>query len=147
MNPYFEQMILSASPVGLVRILYQRALSSVRDAREHLSNGRIKARGAAIGNAYAVVTELINSLRRDEAPELGDRLMGLYLYIQQRLLEANLKQTDKPLAEVLDLLTTLADAWSAVPEYGDAAPPAVQATRWSGGESMAQTPSSVALSA
>ena len=146
MNPYFEQMIVSASPVELVRILYQRALSSVRDAREHLSNGRIQARAAAIGNAYAVVTELMNSLRRDEAPELADRLTGLYLYIQQRLLEANLKQTDKPLAEVLGLLTTLADAWIAVPEYGEAAP-AAPATRWSGGESMAPVPSNVALNA
>ena len=110
MNTYFEQMILSASPIELIRILYQRAASSVRDAREHLSSGRIAERAGSINNAYDVLTELIASLRPAEAPELAAKLRALYCYMQERLLEANFKQTDAPLADVLRLLTILADA-------------------------------------
>lgn len=58
MNPYFEQMILSASPVELIRLLYKRAISSVRDAREHLRNGQIAERCASINTAYSVLLEL-----------------------------------------------------------------------------------------
>ena len=41
MNPYFEQKILSVDPIELIRLVYQRARSSVADAREHLRNKRI----------------------------------------------------------------------------------------------------------
>ena len=123
MNPYFEQMILGASPIELIRLLYQRANSAVRDAREHLANGRIAERSASITIAYMVLAELMSSLRPEEAPEFANRLKGLYCYMQQRLLDANLKQIDLPLAEVLGLLSTLAEAWAAVPEH-DEQPPA-----------------------
>ena len=116
MNQYFEQMILTASPVELIRLLYQRAIASVRDAREHLRNGRIPERGQAINRAWLVLVELGTSLDVEAAPQLAKRLGGLYAYMQGRLLEANLKQQDAPLAEVLSLLSTLEEAWKAVPD-------------------------------
>ena len=113
MNPYFEQMILSASPIELVRLMYQRAVACVADAREHLRAGRIMERGQAIAKAYAIIAELMASLDREKAPDLASNLRRLYSYLQQRLIEANLCQTDAPLAEASCLLTTLADAWQA----------------------------------
>jgi flagellar protein FliS len=116
MNSYFEQMILSASPVELIRLLYQRAIASVRDARGHLRNRKIAERTASINMVYAVLLELTGSLQENNAPELAARLKGLYGYMQARLIEANANQDDKPLAEVERLLTTLAEAWRAVPD-------------------------------
>jgi flagellar secretion chaperone FliS len=112
MNPYFEQTILNADPVELVRLVYQRAISCVREAREHLQNKRIAERSAAITRAYAALQELLAALRHDTAPEISGRLQSLYFYMQQRLLDANIRQSDQPLEEVLGLLTTLAEAWS-----------------------------------
>jgi flagellar protein FliS len=116
MNPYFEQMILSASPVGLIRLLYQKAIASVRDARESLREGRIADRCAAINKAYAVLTELSGSLRAEEASDLAGRLKNLYSYMQAKLVEANTQQSDVPMAEVLGLLTTLSEAWNQIPD-------------------------------
>jgi flagellar secretion chaperone FliS len=138
MNTYFEQMILSASPVELIRLLYQRALSSVRDAREHLSGSRIRERAASINNAYDVLTELIASLRPAEAPELAARLRALYCYMQEQLLEANRRQADAPLEEVLRLLNTLADAWNLTTE--PVAPHPAEAERAPGPNSYASHP-------
>jgi len=114
MNPYFEQTILNADPIDLIRMLYQRAISCVRDAREHLRHKMIARRSAAILRAYSAIAELLAALRPEVAPELAGRLKSLYLYMQQRLLDANMQQADKPLAEVLGLLITLDDAWSGV---------------------------------
>jgi flagellar protein FliS len=114
MNPYFEQKILSVDPIELIRLVYQRALSSVTEAREHLRNKRILERSAAIMRAYMAIHELLSALQPDVAPELCGRLQGLYTYMQKRLLEANLRQEDPPLAEVLKLLTTLEEGWSGV---------------------------------
>ena len=130
MNQYFEQMILTASPVELIRLLYQRAINSVRDAREHLKNGRIMERGKSINNAYLVLMELSQSLNAEEAPDLARRLSGLYAYMQKKLLDANLKQQDAPLAEVLSLLTTLDEGWRAVPDSVEAAAPVAPKNPW-----------------
>jgi flagellar secretion chaperone FliS len=123
MNPYFEQVILSASPIELVRLMYQKAIASVTDARDHLKAGRIRERGQAINKAYAILAELLISLDAEKAPELVANLKRLYCYMQERLIEANLRQKDGPLEETARLLSTLADAWREVPEtreYRDA---------------------------
>ncbi len=44
MNPYYEQKILNSEPIELVKLVYQRAISCVRDAREHLQHKRIMER-------------------------------------------------------------------------------------------------------
>jgi flagellar protein FliS len=114
MNPYFEQTILNADPIELVRVMYQRAISLVREARAHLKHESIAKRSAAIARVYAVLAELLAALRPELAPELSRRLQSLYLYMQQRLLDANMQQADRPLEEVLGLLITLEGAWSGV---------------------------------
>jgi len=114
MNPYFEQTILNADSIDLVRMMYQRTISWVLEARGHLSNNRIAQRSTAIMRAYAVLAELLAALRPEMAPELARRLQSLYHYMQQRLLDANMQQADRPLAEVLELLITLESAWIGV---------------------------------
>jgi flagellar secretion chaperone FliS len=114
MNPYYEQKILSSDPVELIRLIYQRAVLSVKEAREHLRHMKIGERSTAIVRAYKAIAELLSALRPEMAPELCARLQGLYCYMQQRLLDANMEQADKPLAEVLSLLTTLEEGWAGV---------------------------------
>jgi len=105
---------MNAGPVELIQLLHQKAIGCVRDARSHLQHGRIADRAKVIGDAYAVIAELQRSLRPEVAPDLSGRLQGLYLYMQRRLLEGNFSQSDPPLAEVLALLTTLAEGWNGI---------------------------------
>ena len=114
MNQYLEQMILASSPVEIVNLLYQKAIRSVRDAREHLHAGRILERSAMVNAALAVLSELISSLDFEAAPELAGQLSALYVYMQNRLVDANLKQEEGPLSEVLMLLSTLGEGWAGI---------------------------------
>jgi flagellar protein FliS len=114
---YLESRIESAEPVQLIRLLYQGALDAVREARLHLASGDIAARSRAVSKAFEILTELTSSLDRERGGEIALRLAQLYDYLQRRLLEANARQQDEPLAEALGLLTTLAEAWQ---EIGDA---------------------------
>lgn len=118
MNPvstYFDQHVLSADPIELLRMLYRKAIALVQDARRCLSAGDIPGRSNAIQRVYDILVELIGSLVDEVAPEYCGRLRGLYFYIQQRLLDANFQQIDAPLAEAESLLTTLLEAWLSVP--------------------------------
>ena len=108
---YQEQEILMADPVKLVALLYRGAIEAVGSARRHLASGAIMDRSRQINRAWDIVDELSRSLNREQGGELGRNLAELYGYIQLRLLEANSRQADAPLAEVEALLTTLAEAW------------------------------------
>lgn len=115
MNPstsYFDQFVLSADPVTLIRMLLQKASTHVADARKCLASGEIQNRGTAILKAYEIILELQATLQDEHAPELCDRLRALYNYMQERLITANVQQLDAPLAEVHGLLATLIEAWT-----------------------------------
>jgi len=110
---YFEDGVLSADPVELVRMLYRGGIDAVEKARQHLREGDIAARSAQISRAGAIIAHLTFSVNRDADPSMGANLVELYDYMQRRLLRANLEQSDAPLGEVSRLLSTLLDAWAA----------------------------------
>jgi flagellar secretion chaperone FliS len=120
-DTYLESRVLAADPVELIAILYQSCTGAVRDARRHLAEGDIAARSRSIGRAQAILIELATSLDA-RGGEITARLSALYAYMQTRLAEANYRQADAPLGEVLALLVTLSEAWSGVGQQPQAAP-------------------------
>ena len=112
-DAYLEERILSADPVELVRLLYQ-AMTAVRDARRALADGEIAARSRSISKACDIVIELNGALDHSRGGALSGRLAALYDYMLRRLLDANMEQSERPLAEVLGLLSTLDEAWEQI---------------------------------
>lgn len=113
-DAYLESRVLAADPVELVSLLYRACTQAVRDAREHLAAGRIGERSRAVTKAHEILTELAGALDHKRGGEISRRLVELYDYMQRRLLEANMRQSDEPLVEVLGLLNTLSEAWEGV---------------------------------
>ena len=120
---YLESRIESADPIQLVRLLFQGACVSVREARNCLVAGRITERSRAISKAHAILAELTASLDHGKGGDLSARLARLYDYMMRRLLEANFRQADEPLVEVLGLLTTLSEAWDGIQQQMEPAEP------------------------
>src|SRR5712692_2636724 len=111
---YLEAEVLGADPVTLINLLYRGALEAVGAARRHLAAGKIPERSRQITKAWEIVQELARSLDHVHGGEVSRSLAELYAYVQQRLLEANARQADEPLAEAEQLLTTLSEAWKGV---------------------------------
>jgi len=122
-DAYLESRVLSADPLELVHLLYEAAIDAVRESRRHLAEGEIAARSRSVTRAFGILQELVASLDHERGGEISERLAQLYDYMQRRLLEANFRQTDEPLAEVLGLLATLAEAWQGVKQESQAAEP------------------------
>jgi len=133
-DTYLEEQVMSASPLGLVRILFGAATEAVLKARAHLAAGDIRERSREIGRAAAIVTELAGSLDRERGGDLAHRLADLYGYIGRRLLEANHLQQDEPLAECLSLLTTLREAFDTIQTPEDAPPAAYSEVSYAGSQ-------------
>jgi flagellar protein FliS len=122
-DAYLESRVLSADPLELVYLLYEAAIDAVREGRRCLAQGEIAARSRSITKAFSILQELIAALDHERGGEISARLAQLYDYMQRRLLEANFRQTDEPLAEVLGLLATLAEAWQGVKQQTQPAAP------------------------
>jgi len=110
-----------ADPLELVHLLYEAAIDAVREARRHLAEGEIAARCVpSPGHSHSaelVAASITIAAARSRTPG------ALYDYMQRRLLDANFRQADEPLAEVLGLLATLAEAWQELKRQAQPAPP------------------------
>ena len=138
---YFEEEILSASPLRLVCLLYGKGISELRNARTFLAAGKVPERCAAISKACDVLAELVSSLDMVNGGDTAVRLNELYNYATAVLLRANLTRDDSLIAEVLGLLVTLNEGWEAVAAQATAPKaaipnPAVYSTQ---SESMGQS--------
>lgn len=121
-----ESGVEAADPHKLVLMLFEGAMITVNDARRHLFEKQIAARGMAVSKAIMIIENgLKASLDMDSGGELAQHLAALYDYMCNQLLSANLHASDRPLEEVHRLLGDLKDAWAQV---GGAAKPAVPAT-------------------
>jgi flagellar protein FliS len=110
---YFDDEVLAASPLKLIQMLYSAALDSIAAARRHVQQKNIAARTRSINKAISLVTELSSCLNHEADILLCRNLAGLYGYVVRLLIEANVKQTESPLAEAEALLLPLAEAWKA----------------------------------
>ena len=106
---------LSASPHGLVIMLFDGAQAAVAAARMHMQLRQIPEKAKAISKAVSIIQDgLMASLDRDAGGELADQLFNLYEYMVSRLIEANLGNDSGPLEEVGRLLAELGNAWKAI---------------------------------
>ena len=110
---YLTQRIQTASPLELIRILYEAALQSIDQALQALRSGDILERGRAVTKTVEILSELQGVLRHDVNPEYSNTLAKLYDYMRKQLIRAHSERSEEPLLEVSRLLQTLAEGWIA----------------------------------
>lgn len=116
------QVEASTSPLELVVMLYDGALASLIQARDALARKDMATKRRAMSKALSIVGHLQSTLDMDQGQAVAAELDRLYLYVTERLLEANMQGTTDPLDESIKLLTTLRDAWSQVAAAAPARP-------------------------
>ncbi len=110
---YKEVEIETASGLKLVVMLYQGAIKFLNIAKESNTIKRYDIVNTNIIKAQDIISELISSLNF-EAGEIAQNLYSLYLYINRRLLEANIQKNMSIIEEVIGLLQTLKEAWEVI---------------------------------
>src|SRR3984893_15901820 len=113
---YLAHRVTAASPLELIRILYEAAVQAVDQALEGLRSGDILLRGNSVTKAIEILSELRVSLRREVNPEYCDTLSGLYSYLQRQLIRAHAEKSESLFQEAARLLRTLLDGWTGAME-------------------------------
>lgn len=113
LKAYRETNIRTASQGKLIVMLYDEAIRQLDIAIQELGNKtrQLDIVHNAIVKAQDIVTELMVSLDFEKGGEIAKSLLGLYLFFNRQLLEANVRKDPAMLQDVRKLLHELRDAW------------------------------------
>ena len=111
---YLQNNVMTASPVKLVKLLYEGALRHMEVARVELSaketSSSAKA-GESLGRSLAILGELRASLDMQAGATISADLDRLYEFAIHSISEANIRRDPKPLEESMKVIRTLKSAW------------------------------------
>jgi flagellar protein FliS len=110
-NPYLRTKVMTASPRELRLMLLDGAIKFLEQGRSGLEAGDYEASYNGISRCQNIVMELINALDPAQAPELCERLSGLYTFIYSRLVTACSERNIEICDEVLGLLRYERETW------------------------------------
>jgi flagellar protein FliS len=142
---YQNQEIMSASPIRLVVMLYERAIASLNEAVDAIAAGDVERRWQANKKAIEIITHLALTLDFEQGGEIARNLDNLYRFMLRVLLDVDLRNDPKPARHVIGLLEPLCESWKQLAK-GAASGGKAPATH--SAESLATPPSSgIAISA
>ena len=109
-----QARVEQANAHQLIQMLMAGALEKIRLARRFMEEGKVAARGEHISWAISIIAGLQASLDHEKGGEIADNLDALYTYLQDILLQANLRNSPDLLEEADRLLSTVKEAWDAI---------------------------------
>ena len=114
-NPYAEytqNKIMTASPAEITLMLYEGAIKFCNMAIMAIDNGEIEKAHTNIRKTQRIIEEFRNTL--DHKYEVAKDFDNIYVYLLQRLLQANMTKDKEILEEVNMHLRSVRDTWKEV---------------------------------
>ena len=118
-NPYKQYQktqVVTASREKILLMLYEGAIRFTKQARAAMNEKKIADKGKAISRATAIISELMATLDFKVGGQLAQDLENLYIFMIDKLIEANVHNKVECLDDVERLLNTLYSAWKDVIE-------------------------------
>ncbi|MBE5885025.1 MAG: flagellar export chaperone FliS [Lachnospiraceae bacterium] len=118
-NPYAKYQnskILTASPAELTLMLYDGAIKFGNIAIIAMNEKDIEKAHTNIIKVQRIITEFRSSLDRNYP--VAQDFDNIYVYLLQRLLQANVKKDPEIMEEVVGHLRTLRETWVEVMKKG-----------------------------
>lgn len=111
-----QTSITDADPHKLIQLLYDGALERINMAKARLQAKDFDGKGKLIIKTIDIVAGLRGFLDREKGGDLAERLDALYVYMEQVLWEANVRNDIERLDEAAYLLRQLKEGWDGIRE-------------------------------
>ncbi|HDP69601.1 MAG TPA: flagellar export chaperone FliS [Actinobacteria bacterium] len=108
---YLQNKIQTAAPEVLVAMMYEGAIKFLKVAKEALLAKDLAKVNTHIIRTQNIVYELAFSLDKKRGGEIARNLEAIYVYINDRLVQANSKKDVRLIDECVELLSALSLAW------------------------------------
>lgn len=109
---YANNKIMTASPAELTLMLYEGAVKFCNIAIVAIEKNDVEKAHNNIKKVEDIIQEFQATL--DHKYQVAEDFDNVYRYLQERLLQANLKKDKEILEEVLEHLRTMRDAWKEI---------------------------------
>lgn len=107
-----ETGINSASPHGLILMLYDGGIEAIRKAKIYLEMQDIEMKSKSVDKALRIINDgLAASLDLNAGGALAERLRALYEFIAKELILANSANSTERMDACITLLEDLRSAW------------------------------------
>lgn len=110
LNQYTTVDVETASQGKLVIMLFNGAIKRAEEAKRQLGKGKNEAVHNNLIRAQEIIAELRSSLDMKHG-EVARNLDRLYEYFQHLLITANIKKTEAPIDECVQLMSNMRDTW------------------------------------
>ncbi len=107
---YGQDAVLSATPVQLLTMLYDRLMLDLGRAEAAQMQSQWSDASNHLTHAQSIVAELTSSLKAD-VWDGSEGLRGLYTYVLTALMAANVQREVARTRECIELLEPLRQAW------------------------------------
>jgi flagellar protein FliS len=111
---YQDNAVTTQSRGRLIVLLYEGAIKFLKLAINELQAGNYQAKGHYINKAQDIINELNAVLDMDAGGEIAANLRKLYLFMNKRLHEANIKRDTQMIRDVIGLMEELNQSWKAI---------------------------------
>ena len=111
---YRESAVRGATPVGLIVILYEEIIRSIRRAQRALRDGKIEDRTNALTHAINVIGHLRGILNFEIGGPVARNLASFYDAMQAQILAANIQANSEAMEAIAQAFSTVKEAWLAV---------------------------------
>jgi flagellar protein FliS len=121
MNPYargnsaYKKASVTTKDQGtLILMLYDGAIRFLKTAVKKIEAEDLEGAHSSIIRAKNIISELLTSLNTDNSGRVGSSLKSLYVYMFNRLIDANIQKNKSYILEVSELLEELREGWRGV---------------------------------
>jgi len=111
---YERTHVQTADQRQLILMLYDGSIRFMRKGIARIDANDIEAAHNYLVRSRDILAELLATLKPEKAGEVGENLRRLYVYIFDRLVEANLTKNREMVAECVKLMSTLREGWAQI---------------------------------
>ncbi len=120
-NSYLESQVLTATPQKQRLMLIDGAMRFARQAMKLWEDNQEEQATEALESSRKIVSELLSSIDVQQ-DDLTQKVAAIYVFIFQKLAEAQWARSTKALQEVLDILAVERETWQLLCEQMPEAP-------------------------
>jgi len=108
---YRQLAVQGASPLELVVMLYDGAITALLRAIDAIETHDIERKCLHLNRAVAIIIQLEGTLNFEQGGEIAQNLQGFYAYSRAKIMKANIDNAAEILRSLIEYFTALRDAW------------------------------------
>lgn len=108
---YLANQVMQASPKRLIELLFEGCIKNLKQATLAIEQENINLAHNKLVRAQDIILELRYSINEEVGGQVAQQFIQLYEYMNQQLLQANLKKEVALIEQVQQMVTELLETW------------------------------------